>query len=230
MAETHTNPAGLQPEHLPDELMPQGPPPAGWAPPPAGGPNAELPPPPLQAGPAPTAPHPQQQVQPGHPPQQGYAPAPPHGYAPQPGYAPQQGYAPAPQHGYTPQPGYAPQQPPQPARELSWDETDQFWEPVRAGESLHPVQSWDHVAPTNHYPMERPAPGGGGKVIAAGFCAAISILFLPIIFGPAGMVLGHMADKQGHRNGAMMKWLSLICMIVGFILGVLMYQASRNGV
>lgn len=56
--------------------------------------------------------------------------------------------------------------------------------------------------------------------------AALSILFFPIIFGPAGIVLGFVANAKGDKPFGM--WVgiaSIVTMIVGMILGYVVYTS-----
>lgn len=56
-------------------------------------------------------------------------------------------------------------------------------------------------------------------------CAAVAVLFIPILFGPAGIVLGIVAHTRGEPLG---KWAAVaagVCTVVGMILGALASRA-----
>ncbi|MEV0597311.1 hypothetical protein [Nonomuraea cavernae] len=55
--------------------------------------------------------------------------------------------------------------------------------------------------------------------IIAFVCAAVALLFIPILFGLAGIVLGIVGHTRGESLG---KWAAItsgVTMIIGFILG-----------
>lgn len=64
-----------------------------------------------------------------------------------------------------------------------------------------------------------------GLAIAGIICGAISFLFLPIILGPAGLILGGIARSRGQRLANAALIVSGIGLVVGLILG---YIAFRN--
>jgi hypothetical protein len=49
--------------------------------------------------------------------------------------------------------------------------------------------------------------------------AGVSVLFLPILFGPAAFVLGILAVVKKEKNGVLALVLSIVLPIVGFVLG-----------
>ena len=51
--------------------------------------------------------------------------------------------------------------------------------------------------------------------------AGVSVLFLPILFGPAAFVLGVIAVVKKEKNGVLALILSIVLPIVGFVLGAL---------
>lgn len=54
-------------------------------------------------------------------------------------------------------------------------------------------------------------------------CAVISLLLLPIIFGPAGIILGVFSLKKGAKTlGLVTIILSAVFMIVGMVFGAIM--------
>ncbi|MFG2185761.1 hypothetical protein ACGFNT_11955 [Nocardia iowensis] len=57
-------------------------------------------------------------------------------------------------------------------------------------------------------------------------CAVISVLFCPILFGPAGIVLGIVGHNKGEPLG---KWAAItsgVGMIIGFLVGFLIFNGD----
>lgn len=75
-------------------------------------------------------------------------------------------------------------------------------------------------------PQEADTEAGRGFTIAAWCCAGLSILILPIILGPVGMILGAVASSKGDPKGKIAIFGALGGMVIGF---VLTYIAIRNG-
>jgi hypothetical protein len=74
------------------------------------------------------------------------------------------------------------------------------------------------------------ASGGTGRTLSiVGFvCAALSLLFLPIVFGPAAIVLGIVGYRKGDRLGMWAAIAGLVCMIAGMALGVAVLHARSS--
>jgi hypothetical protein len=88
----------------------------------------------------------------------------------------------------------------------------------------------DPSRPTTDYPPPAPTTAGGrGFTIAAFVCAAVAVLFIPIILGPAGMVLGYMGHRRGDPLGRWAIGAALVGMVAGFILGAILFSASSGG-
>jgi hypothetical protein len=58
--------------------------------------------------------------------------------------------------------------------------------------------------------------------------AAVAVLFLPIVFGPAGIILGLVGRSKGDRHGGIAAILATVGMILGFILGAAVMTALRG--
>jgi uncharacterized protein HemY len=73
--------------------------------------------------------------------------------------------------------------------------------------------------------QERPSPAGlkpGQACALVGLgLAALAIFVAPFVFGPAGMVLGTIADVRGERRGRWVVALAVLGMVLGFLLGML---------
>ncbi len=65
----------------------------------------------------------------------------------------------------------------------------------------------------------------GGLVTGAYICAGLSLLFLPIILGPLGVILGVIANSNGDERGKTAAIVSGVCMVLGMIIGVLFFAA-----
>jgi uncharacterized membrane protein len=68
-----------------------------------------------------------------------------------------------------------------------------------------------------------------GRVLSIlGFVfGAIAVLFLPIVFGPAGIVCAGIAVAKGDRLGKPALAVAIGGMILGFILGAVVFAASN---
>ena len=64
-----------------------------------------------------------------------------------------------------------------------------------------------------------------GLVTGAYICAAISLLFIPILFGPIGVILGVIANSNGDERGSTAAIISGICTVVGMVIGILVFAA-----
>ncbi|NUR86300.1 MAG: hypothetical protein HOY71_19635 [Nonomuraea sp.] len=69
-------------------------------------------------------------------------------------------------------------------------------------------------------------PTGAPVLSILGFVsAAIAILFFPIVFGPAGIVLGVVGHYRGENLGRWAAVTAAVTMVVGFVLGYLVRRA-----
>lgn len=71
-------------------------------------------------------------------------------------------------------------------------------------------------------------PGGGRSasfVWGAFACAAVSTLFFPIILGPVAIVLSVVAMKRREPYAALALGLSVAGMVIGFILGAVVFAS-----
>jgi hypothetical protein len=76
------------------------------------------------------------------------------------------------------------------------------------------------------------APGYGGAqqtsnglAIAGIICGAIAFLFLPIILGPIGLILGGIAKSRGQRLANAALIVSGLGLVLGLILGIIVFRA-----
>jgi hypothetical protein len=57
---------------------------------------------------------------------------------------------------------------------------------------------------------------------------AVAVLFLPIIFGPVGIVMGAIGMSKKERLGVVGLVVSIVGTILGFILGALVFASSLS--
>lgn len=62
--------------------------------------------------------------------------------------------------------------------------------------------------------------------IAGLVCALVSLLVLPIIFGPLALVFGAVSWSKGNQFGMISTLIAIPCMLVGMFLGVLLWTAA----
>lgn len=85
----------------------------------------------------------------------------------------------------------------------------------------YPQQSYEPYGET-----EQRRSGAQVFSIIAFVCAVISLLFCPILFGPAGIVLGLVGHSKGESLG---KWAAIaagVGLVTGLALGILVYNAD----
>lgn len=79
------------------------------------------------------------------------------------------------------------------------------------------------------YPPPPPGAGEGRGYTVAGFiCAAVALLFLPIVLGPLGAVLGHVGRRKGDPLGQWALIAGVAATVLGLLLGVLLLQAGET--
>jgi len=81
--------------------------------------------------------------------------------------------------------------------------------------------------PPPPYPMwQQPRPQASNLFsIIAFVCAGISVLLLPVVFGPAGLILGAVGLSKKERLAPIAMAASVVCMIAGMVIGVLVMRA-----
>jgi hypothetical protein len=68
---------------------------------------------------------------------------------------------------------------------------------------------------------------GRGFTIASFVCAVVAVFLLPIVFGPLGIVFGVIAHRRGDALGRTAIIVSALCMVAGFLLGAMIYNANN---
>ena len=71
-----------------------------------------------------------------------------------------------------------------------------------------------------------PNQGSNALSILAIIFGGISLLFLPIIFGPIAIVLAIIAKARKERLSTVALIISIVGTVVGFILGALVFAAT----
>ena len=63
-----------------------------------------------------------------------------------------------------------------------------------------------------------------GFVIGSVILAIVALFFFPPLFGIASIILGYLAYKRNHTAGVISMLVGLGCMIIGLILGFLVWS------
>ncbi|MEO3885283.1 hypothetical protein [Nonomuraea sp. B5E05] len=87
-----------------------------------------------------------------------------------------------------------------------------------------PPPPWSQPPPYPQ-PPHQPRPAGQVLSIIGFVCAAVAVLFIPILFGLAGIVLGIVGHTRGEPLG---KWAAVaagVGMILGFVLGIVVMSS-----
>ena len=71
-----------------------------------------------------------------------------------------------------------------------------------------------------------PNQGSNALSILAIIFGGVSLLFLPIIFGPIAIVLAIIAKSRKERLSTVALIISIVGTVVGFILGALVFAAT----
>lgn len=68
---------------------------------------------------------------------------------------------------------------------------------------------------------QAPSATGNTLSIIGIVCGVLAVLFLPIVFGPIGIVLGIIARTKGERLATIAIIVAAAGMVLGFILGAI---------
>ena len=71
-----------------------------------------------------------------------------------------------------------------------------------------------------------PNQGSNARSILAIIFGGVSVLILPILFGPIGIVLGIIAKTRKERLSTVGLIISIVGPVIGAILGVLVFAAT----
>jgi amino acid permease len=86
---------------------------------------------------------------------------------------------------------------------------------------------------TEHETDRYPAPtatrsSATGFVIGGLVCAIVALVFLPIIFGPVGAVLGFVGYAKGDKRGLWVGIGAIVATFAGMLIGVAVLHAMRG--
>lgn len=88
-----------------------------------------------------------------------------------------------------------------------------------------PGVPWQGQPPWYGYPAPDP---GIGFSVAGIVCGSIAFLFCPILLGPLGIIFAGVAMSRKERLATTAMWISVAGLVVGMLLGVIVYT-SLNG-
>jgi hypothetical protein len=77
--------------------------------------------------------------------------------------------------------------------------------------------------------MTTPAPTkttGNTLSIIGIVCGVLAVLFLPIVFGPAGLVLGFIGRSKGERLSTVAIIVAAVGMVLGIVIGYLILNSN----
>jgi hypothetical protein len=98
------------------------------------------------------------------------------------------------------------------------------------GDDQSPTPPPSYQAPPYQQPYGQPKPRSGTQIFSIlGFVfGGLALLILPIVFGPIGIVLGIIGHTKGEPLG---KWAAIVAgvlMVVGMLLGFLVFTSMRG--
>ena len=79
--------------------------------------------------------------------------------------------------------------------------------------------------PAPVFSAPRPTSPGNTFSVIGIICGAIAFLLLPIVFGPAGLILGAVAKSKGEDKAVLAMIVSGLGLVVGMIIGALVYSS-----
>lgn len=100
-------------------------------------------------------------------------------------------------------------------------------------DQTHPGTAPEREARDQTHPELPPPPPAGaygrGYTVAGFICAVIALVFLPIVLGPLGAVLGYVGQRKGDQLGRWALIAGVAATVVGLLLGVLLFSAAQSG-
>lgn len=87
------------------------------------------------------------------------------------------------------------------------------------------------TTPNNTYSdtgMQARTDNGRTFTIIGFVCAAVALFFIPIVFGPAAIILGLVGRSKGDPLGTWAAVAGGVALVVGIVLGMMVFNAAQN--
>lgn len=97
--------------------------------------------------------------------------------------------------------------------------------PPQHGTWQQPTPSWQQPTPSWQQPAPSAASTSNGLSTAAIVCGIISLLFFPIILGPAGIICAGVAMGRGEPRARVAMGVAIGGMVLGFIIGAVVWSS-----
>lgn len=88
-----------------------------------------------------------------------------------------------------------------------------------------PTTQW---SPGPVFAPPRPTTPGNGYSTAGIILGAIAFLFLPIVFGPVGIILGAVAKSKGEDKAVVAMVVATLGLVIGMILGAIVFSSINS--
>jgi hypothetical protein len=82
--------------------------------------------------------------------------------------------------------------------------------------------------PSASYPAPSTTSPGRAFTIGGAICAVVAIVFLPIILGPVGAVLGFVGYSKGDKAGLWVGVFAIVATFAGIMLGLAVFHHARS--
>ena len=95
----------------------------------------------------------------------------------------------------------------------------------KCGSQVGAAQGSQPAPVTGSFAPPRPTSPGNTFSIIGLICGAVAFLFLPVVFGPAGLILGGIGKSKGESLAVRAMIVSGAGLILGMILGFLVFAS-----
>ena len=65
-----------------------------------------------------------------------------------------------------------------------------------------------------------------GFIVGSFICAAVALLFLPVVFGPIGAVLGFVGYSKGDKTGLWAGIASIVATFLGMVIAAMVMNSN----
>lgn len=89
-----------------------------------------------------------------------------------------------------------------------------------------PAGSAPYQQPSWQLPQSSPWARSEGYSIAGIVLGVVAFVFIPIAFGPAGLILGAVGQSRGESKATIAMVVSCCGLVVGMLLGIIVYQSA----